>query len=207
MALSDTVFSQCVSAGWQLSIGDPTFLGWALFAAYALAAVLAGMVLYTSPFALAHCKREQLLWGLIAGLMAAIALNKQLDLQTLILTAGRCLGKEQGWYEERRLVQRDFILVLTGLAALTGGGTIWLLRGIVRDNLTALLGLAALATFVVIRGGHLFHIFEPEQELADYLVHLLTSVLEALGPILVILAAWMVLRKGRVPGGAPSTIR
>ena len=200
MALSDSVFSQCVAADWHLSIGDPNVLGWTLFAAYALAAGLAGMVLYTSPFAPAHRWREQLLWALIAGLMAGIALNKQLDLQTLILTAGRCLAKEQGWYEDRRLVQRDFILALVGFAALIGGGTIWLLRGIVRSNLMALLGLAILTAFVVIRGGHLFHIFEPEQELADYLVHLLTSVLEALSPVLIILAAWISWRKGRFIG-------
>lgn len=207
MSISGSVFSKCVSAGWQLSVGDSNFLGWALFATYALAAVLAGIVLYTSAFGPTHHRREQLLWGLIAGLMAAIALNKQLDLQTLILTAGRCLAKERGWYADRRLVQRDFIFVLIGLAALTGGGIIWLLRGIVRHNLTALLGLATLAAFVVIRGGHLFHMFEPGQELADYAMHLLTSGLEALSPALIILAAWQFLRGGRSSSQAPSAMQ
>ena len=194
MPISGSVFSTCVSAGWQISVGDSNFMGWVLFATYALAAILAGVVLYTSAFGPVHYRREQLLWGIIAGLMAAIALNKQLDLQTLILTAGRCLAKEQGWDADRRLIQRDFILALTGLAVLAGGGIIWLLRGIVRHNLTALLGLAALAIFVVIRGGHLFHMFVPEQERADYAMHLLTGGLEALSPALIIISSGKLLR-------------
>jgi hypothetical protein len=194
MAFSYTDFSICVSDRWQLSIGDPNIAGWAICAAYAVAAALAVIVLRTAPFAPAHHRRERILWALIAALMAALALNKQLDLQTLILTAGRCLSQEQGWYDSRRLVQRDFIFVLIALAVLTGAAMIWLLRGIMRHNLIALLGLAALAGFVLIRGGHLFHIFVPEQMLADILLHDTTSALEVLSPILIIVAAWWLLR-------------
>jgi hypothetical protein len=195
MAFSCSNFSGCVSEDWQLSIGDPSFMGWAIATTYALAAVLAVIVLRRAPFAPGHSSRERFLWVLIAGLMTAIALNKQLDLQTLTLTAGRCLSKEQGWYEDRRLVQRDFILVLIALATVVGGGIIWLLRGIVRHNLTALIGLAALAVFIVVRGGHFFHIFIPKKELEDQLVHLLTASLEVLSPILIIMAAWRLFRQ------------
>lgn len=194
MLFSYSTFSTCVSAGWQLSIGDQTIAGWGISAGYALAAVLAVIVLCKAPFAPVHNGREQLLWLLIAGLMAAIAINKQLDLQTLVLTAGRCLAKEQGWYESRRLVQRDFIFLLMGIAGLIGVAIIWLLRGIVRHNWVALIGLSVLAIFIVIRAGHLFHIFMPEHQLADKLVHLFTTSLEALSPILIIGAAAVLLR-------------
>jgi hypothetical protein len=190
MAFSYSNFSACVSKGWQFSIGDPTAIGWGVCGLYVLAAILALRVQRAAAMAANHQGRERLLWGLIAGLMIIIALNKQLDFQTLILTAGRCLAKEQGWYEDRRLVQRDFILALTTLATLTGLALIWLLRGIVRHNLTALLGLCVLAGFIVIKGGHVFHIFEPEQELADYLLHVVTTILEGLSPLLIIVAAW-----------------
>ena len=197
MAFSYPAFSACVADRWQLVVGDPNVPGWAICAAYALAAALAVVVLRTAPFAPAHHRREKILWALIAGLMAALALNKQLDLQTLILTAGRCLSQEQGWYDSRRLVQHDFILVLIGSAALAGAAMIWLLRGIIRHNLVALIGLAALAGFVVIRGGHLFHMFVPEQMSADLLLHDLTSTLEVLSPVLIILSAWWLLRQPR----------
>jgi hypothetical protein len=193
MAFSYTTFFDCVSKGWQFAIGDPTAAGWGICGLYALAAILAVRVQRAAALAPDHHGRgrERLLWGLIAGLMIATALNKQLDFQTLILTSGRCLAKEQGWYEDRRLVQRDFILALTVLATLTGAALIWLLRGIVRHNLTALLGLCVLAGFIVIKAGHVFHIFEPEQELADYHLHVLTTILEALSPLLIIAAAWV----------------
>jgi hypothetical protein len=197
MAFSYTAFSTCVSDRWQITIGDPNIIGWAICAAYALAAILAVIVLRAAPFDPAHRNRERILWSLIACLMAALALNKQLDLQSLMLAVGRCLSQEQGWYENRRLVQRDFIFALIAVAAVGGAAIIWLLRGIVRHNLIALLGLACLAGFVLIRGGHLFHIFVPEQLSADILLHDATSALEVLSPVLIIVAAWWLLRQAR----------
>lgn len=189
MAFSYSSFSDCVSKGWQFSIGDPTAVGWGVCGLYVLAAILAVRVQRAAVITFSMHGRERLLWGLIAGLMLVTALNKQLDFQTLIITAGRCLAKEQGWYEDRRLVQRDFILALLALTTLTGAALIWLLRGIVRRNLTALLGLCVLAAFIVTKAGHVFHIFEPEQELGDYLLHIMTTILEALSPLLIIVAA------------------
>ena len=198
MAFFYPIFSACVLDGWHLAIGDPNITGWAIFAAYILAAVLAAIVLQASPFEPLRQRRERILWALIASLMAALALNKQLDLQSLMLAVGRCLAQEQGWYEDRRLVQRDFIFVLIAVAAIGGAAIIWLLRGIVRHNLIALLGLACLAGFVLIRGGHIFHIFVPEQMSADILLHDATSALEVLSPVLIIVAAWWLLRQVRL---------
>lgn len=197
MTFSYTAFSTCVSNTWQIAIGDPNIMGWAIFTAYALAAVLAAIVLRSSPFVPTHQSRERILWALIAALMAALALNKQLDLQTLVLAAGRCLSQEQGWYDSRRLVQRDFIFALAALAALIGVGIIWLLRGIMRHNMIALSGLAALAGFVVLRGGQMFHIFVLAQAPEETPLHEVTSVLEVLSPTLIIVAAWWLLRQPR----------
>lgn len=202
MAFSYPAFSICVSERWQPAIGDPNITGWAICAAYAFAAVLAVIVLRAAPFDPVHNRRERILWVLIAVLMTVLTLNKQLDLQTLILAAGRCLSQAQGWYESRRMVQRDFIFALISLAALGGGAIFWLLHGIVRHNLISLAGLAALAGFVLIRGGHLFHIFVPEQLALDILLHDLTSVLEVLSPLLIILSAWRLLRQPRLKPAA-----
>lgn len=197
MAFSYTDFSTCVSERWQLAVGDPNITGWAICAAYVFASILAVIVLRAAPFDTAHRRRERILWTLIAGLMATLALNKQLDLQTLILAAGRCLAQEQGWYDSRRLIQRDFIFGLIALSVVTGAAVVWLLRGIMRHNLIALSGLAALAGFVSLRGGHLFHIFIPEHLSADVFLHEATSVLEMLSPVLIIVAACWILRQPR----------
>lgn len=197
MTFSYTAFSRCIADRWQFSVGDPDLAGWAICAAYAVAASLAVIVLRTVPFDPAHQRREPILWALIAGLMAAVALNKQLDLQTLILTAGRCLSQEQGWYDSRRLVQRDFIFGLISLCVVTGVAVIWLLRGIVRHNLIALMGLAALASFAALRGGHLFHVFVPDHLSSYILLHEAALGLEVLNPVLIIVAAWRMLRQPR----------
>lgn len=197
MAFSYPAFSACVSDRWQLAVGDPNILGWTICAAYAAAACMALTVLHSAPFAQAHQRRERILWMLIAGLMAALALNKQLDLQTLVLVAGRCLSQEQGWYENRRLVQRDFIFALIGIAVVIAAGIVWLLRSIMRQNLIALVGLAALAGFVLLRGGHLFHIFVPGHLSADIFLHETTSAFEILSPVLIIVAATWLLRQPR----------
>lgn len=194
MTFSYDRFSTCVSDRWHLVIGDPNIAGWAVFAAYALAFATAVIVLRRVAFDHPHRRQTQALWGLIALLMAALAVNKQLDLQSLLTALGRCLAQEQGWYENRRIVQRDFIFGLIVLAALTGMGMFWMLRGTVRQNLLALSGLAALTGFVLIRAGHFLHIFVPDQGSADILLHSLTTTLEVLCPVLIITASWHLLQ-------------
>lgn len=195
-------FSACVADRWHLVIGDPGLTGWTVAATYALAAVAAVRVLRRAAFDPAHAHKMHALWGMIALLMAVLALNKQLDLQTLMTALGRCLAQEQGWYENRRLVQRDFIFGLVAVAALTGAALFWMLRGTVRRNLLPLSGLAALAGFVLIRAGHILHVVAPHQILADFLLHAAGSALEMLCPVLILIAAWRLLRPQLLPSGS-----
>lgn len=194
MAFSYDAFSTCVADRWQLVIGDPNLAGWSITAAYACAAVCAVIVLRRTAFDPAHRRQRQVLWGLIAGLMTALALNKQLDLQSLMTALGRCVAQGQGWYENRRMVQRDFIVGLIAAVVLAGAAMLWMLRGSIRQNLLPLSGMAALAGFVLIRAGHILHIFVPDQVNTDFLLHELTSVLELLCPLLILAAGWRLLR-------------
>lgn len=194
MARSYDSFSLCMSARWHVTIGDPTVAGWVVCALYAGAAVTAIVVLQRARFDQNHRRQTRVLWGTIAVVMAALALNKQLDLQSLLTALGRCLAQDQGWYEDRRLVQRDFMIALASLAAMAGGALFWMLRGSLRQNLLPLSGMAALASFIVIRGGHFFHIFVTNEVFDDFLLHLLTSSLELLCPVLILVAGWQLLR-------------
>lgn len=194
MARSYDSFSLCMSARWHLTVGDPTIVGWAVCALYAGAAAAAIVVLRCAHFDQNHRHQTQALWALIAVVMAAFALNKQLDLQSLLTALGRCLAQDQGWYENRRLVQRNFMIALAGLAAVAGGALFWMLRGSLRQNLLPLSGMAVLAGFIVMRGGHFFHIFVTDEVFDDFLLHLLTSSLELLCPVLVLVAGWQLFR-------------
>lgn len=136
----------CVGQGWQPGIGDPGLSGWLTVVDYALCAVLALLV---------ACRRGALagraFWAVLVGLLIALGINKQLDLQTALIQAGRCLALAQGWYEERRIVQVAMIVVLV-IGSLTG---IAIASRALRDraatNAVALLGLGVLVTFVLIR--------------------------------------------------------
>ena len=194
MAFSYDAFSACVSDRWQLAIGDPYIVGWLVCAAYALAAILALIVQRETPFELGQRMRERALWLLIACLMMAFALNKQLDLQSLLIAGGRCLAQEQGWYDGRNLVQQEIALVLTLFVALAAAAMVWLLHGIIRRNLLALLGLAVLALFVLIRAGSLLKIIYTEQWLADLVLHSVIVPLELLSAGLIIIATLQRLR-------------
>ena len=82
----------CVLARWQPVIGDPTWQGWATVLVYlatmglALAAV--GRI---GPGDGRHT-RERIFWLVTALGMAALAVNKQLDLQSALTAAGHCLA-------------------------------------------------------------------------------------------------------------------
>ena len=145
---------------WSPGIGDPTPLGWFTVAAYLVAALLclrARRVAREERAAGArHCSHMFWLVGVLG--LFGLGVNKQLDLQTAFTEFGRILAREQGWYEDRRMVQLAFIAgVLT--AALIGLG--WLVRVSRKDARRlrlAIVGAAGLAAFVAIRASSFHHV-------------------------------------------------
>lgn len=104
----------CVAERWSPAIGDPQITGWVTVAAYVVAALMSAAV-----WLRLKGRRGRVFWAMVALLLAALAVNKQLDLQSALTAAGRCLARAQGWYGERRLVQLGFIAVL-GTVMLAG---------------------------------------------------------------------------------------
>lgn len=149
---------ECISYKWTPGIGDPTVMGWLTVLAYlatgAFSLVTARQIFAAEP---ALTLALRIFWiGLCAGLLA-LAINKQLDLQTLGTAAGRCLAKMQGWYDGRRLVQREFILSLAGVGAVVFLGGLWLSRRRLARYGVLLAGLMGLAMFVLIRATSFHH--------------------------------------------------
>ena len=136
----------CIANSWTPQIGDPNLAGWLTFAAYMVCAVLALAVWRRQPRG-----GGRRFWAALAVLMLFLGMNKQLDLQTALIEAGRCLAHVQGWYAQRRLVQLAFIALLLAivLASLLWGRRA--LRGRLANNRLALLGMAILAAFVLVR--------------------------------------------------------
>ena len=149
---------ECVAYGWSPGIGDPSVFGWATVLLYVAAAALSFMRARDG-FAGIDPAASPLRWFWLgtAALLGFLAVNKQLDLQSLFTTAGRCLAVEQDWYAARRSLQQGFIIGLTAFAVLAGGAALWMLRGALGRLWLVLTGLAVLIFFVLMRASSFHH--------------------------------------------------
>lgn len=183
---------ECVLSRWQPGIGDPTWQGWATVLIYLLAAFLALRVLGRAGFPLATRRRERLFWMFIALVVAGLAVNKQMDLQSALTAGGRCLARAQGWYSERRQVQVAFILALVGAAMAFLACLLVLLRKTWSRSILPAVGLVFICAFVLIRAVGFHHIgWMPGLPM---LVMRGNTALEWTGPLLISLGAVRLLR-------------
>ncbi len=180
----------CIARDWRPQIGDPEITGWLTVLSYLICFVLAVMVLRRRPAGAARG-----LWLTTAGLMAFLGLNKQLDLQTALTAAGRCMARAQGWYDDRHLVQLAFIAGLVLGVAIALAWATNTLRGRMRRNGLALAGLALLCGFVLVRAVGFHHV---DRLLSlDFAKLGLNFWFENAGLVLIAINALMLLRRGR----------
>lgn len=143
---------ECLQGQWAPGIGDPSVLGWSISAAYGVTAVLALAAAYRR-----NGDGARWFWFLSAVILAALAFNKQLDLQSALTAFGRCLAEDSGWREDRRAVQFGFIALLAGALTSIGALLLWALWSELRHVGLALLGMACLAGFLVGRAARFHH--------------------------------------------------
>ncbi|MBN8630740.1 MAG: isopropylmalate isomerase [Rhodobacterales bacterium] len=146
----------CAFTQWRLGLGDNDAVGWLTVAVYLLAAVTSMRVALVLLGPDALVRRERKFWGISALAMLLLAVNKQLDLQSLFTMIGRCNAQLMGWYDMRRVVQHDFILAVAGFGILILAILAQLLRGILKRVWPALLGIGLVCIFVLIRAAS-FH--------------------------------------------------
>ena len=149
--MSPSELFNCVLASWSPTLGDPTVMGWVTVVCYLAATVLSAFVSFS------QSGRQRVFWLGLSSLLFALAINKQLDLQSALTEAGRCLAKAQGWYEERQAVQLTFIFWVIGIslvAALLSG---WVLRRDLGKIWLALVGLSFLLAFISVRAAGFHH--------------------------------------------------
>ena len=157
----------CTPLRWRPEIGDPTVVGWVTVVVYIVAAGMSVAMFSRSKQLFAYhyypgivIRKQQLFWLIFTIVLAFLAVNKQLDLQSLFTEIGRCVAKEQGWYNTRRGVQTAFILGMgvMGIAAIL---LLFLyFRQILKDNWLAIVGFCLLVTFVFMRAASFHHFDE-----------------------------------------------
>lgn len=132
---------------------DYTDVAWAIVLSYGVA--FAASLLARSRTALASEKR---FWLLVAVGLLALGFNKELDLQTTLTQIARTLARQDNWYQERRIVQLWFLLVLglAGLATALVLGTY--VRKLTSPAKGAAVGAFVLVLFVLIRAASFHHL-------------------------------------------------
>ena len=146
--VQSAALSEIVNA-WLARSGDAyisSLINTVLYAVSILAAAYRWKMLQRikAPFA------EQVFWLLVILILFVFGINKQLDLQVLLVEIGRPIAVKSGWYESRRIVQALFAFVLTGIAGLFAAMMVFLVRRHWHDNLLALLGLLILCIYGII---------------------------------------------------------
>ncbi|AUH33775.1 hypothetical protein [Paracoccus tegillarcae] len=144
----------CVGANWRPIIGDPTIFGWITVVAYLICAILAVIVWNSRPE-----PALRRFWAFSAIVLAFLALNKQLDLQTAMTSTGRCLFHYLDIYEQRSFVQLIFVIVLIAVVFLLYLRGMSAMRRYRRSHGLAMLGLGFVALYVLIRATS-FHVVD-----------------------------------------------
>jgi len=164
----DTVHAAAGSLGWRPAVGDPSPAAWIVLAGYFIAVITCVLALHIAligaRMAAEYCGPERrnrdrraayrasfFFWALLAVILGLLGLNKQLDLHILLTDIGRRVAAEQGWLEQRRLVQA----LVAGLIGLGGLTTLAVLLRMTREllprHLLAFIGAVFLACFLVAR--------------------------------------------------------
>jgi hypothetical protein len=177
---------------WQPQIGDPTFAGWFTVFSYILAAYLSFRVYRDLP-KLHHPHHKQRLFWLAIGLLSLVlGFNKQLDLQSLLTSIGKYYAYQQGWYQQRRLVQMSFIgmILIFGMGFIVWG--IHFFKGILIRNWLAFTGIIFLIIFILLRATSFHHM---DQLIGFRLMGLkLNWILELTGIYSIVFNALWILR-------------
>ena len=151
---------QLANLGWQPQWDNPDVRGWSVVAAYIIAAACCARAAAARREPGPEERRASAAWRLLALGLLFLGINKQLNLQTLLIVLGRHAAAGGGWMEKRRLAQLIFSAVFTVAGLLL----FWFLRVRFRRffarNRWVPIGLTVLFLFVLIRAASINHVFQ-----------------------------------------------
>lgn len=142
---------------WRPQIGDPSLMGWLTVVAYAGTAFTCWLAAVRSGRAPGTAKGSRGLWLVVTCFMMFLCLNKQLDLQSLVTDIGRVISWRHGWYENRRVYQKGFIVFLLAVSLLITAFLIIRYRAFWKRHFLLATGLAFLSTFIAVRAVSFHH--------------------------------------------------
>jgi len=140
--------------------GELTPVGWTVAGVYVVGALFCARAGIVSHQDGDRRPNNQAPWSLLAAVLLLLGINKKLDLQSLLIHAGRASARAEGWDQYRRLAQAVFVMLftLTVFAALAACLRKW--RRFVNEHPLILAGILLLVLFVVVRASTLSHVDE-----------------------------------------------
>ena len=91
--------------------------------------------------------------------MLFLGSNKQLDLQALLNETGRLLSYKLGLYEQRRELQKWFMISLLAVSSLGALSTLIFFRGFWKQHLLLAAGLLLSLSYVALRAATIEHLY------------------------------------------------
>jgi uncharacterized MnhB-related membrane protein len=143
---------------WRFGADDPTVLGWVTTVTYFLAAFLCLRAAFIAPKNFGAFGLATQPWWLFACILIALGVNKELDLQTLLIDVMRSLAKTEGWYSERRIVERAFVMLVILVSALAGWQFVRQYRLFVCKNISTVTGLGMVLLYCLLRTADVAHL-------------------------------------------------
>ncbi|MEG8037971.1 hypothetical protein QP166_00895 [Sphingomonas sp. LR60] len=140
---------------WTPRIGDPSVIGWVTVALYLIAA---GACAMAARRAMHDARGGLRFWAIVAVMMLALGINKQLDLQSLFTQLLRDDALQHGWFAERRTLQLAFIIGLAMASPIIAFFIVRRFPMLRRNMRAAVVGVCSIYTYVLIRAASFHHV-------------------------------------------------
>lgn len=173
---------------WLSRSGDTSF--WSV-----IITVLYVIVIPASIMVTLRIKKETdrfALWSAVSLFLLVMGINKQLDLQTLIILLGKGITGGLGLHDVGRELARMLALSIFSLALIGCGAVLVKARRCLKEEKAALTGTGILLLFMIIRVGAITHV--RRLMILQYIVYRVHA-LELLGLIIFLLAVKGNLKK------------
>jgi hypothetical protein len=180
---------------WFTELGDSSFWACLITALYGVAIIFSIYFIRVIGHSF-HNKEMRLLWICITILLTVLGLNKQLDLQTLLIIVGRSIAEAQGWGDYRRVVQALFTFMLGLGLVLSGAVVLFRVRRAIPTAWIEITGTMVLLGYTMIRAGAISHIGRAESiESVAIRIH----AFELFGVMIILFAIVRHLRRMKFP--------
>ncbi len=147
------------SINWQPHIGDPGIIGWVITILYIF---FSGMCVLSGLKERSNLQRlsfPELFWYFLALTLLFLGLNKQIDLQSLFIEMGRQVARQYGFYEQRREIQRFFVILFFFFSVAPMLFMLKILLHDIRKYYLVFMGMLIIVLFVLIRASSMSHIY------------------------------------------------